>query len=116
MKDFGSGPTLREACHWLADDAQRRARILDVTERNSVIEGLPPFQDETRRKILADLAAMAGSAPQQAQPESRPPDSNPQPAQSLEDWTGVYDGLSDAEIEAVDEVAKTRVDLTRNLP
>ena len=45
-----------------------------------------------------------------------PTGSNPQPAQSLEDWTGVYDGLSDAEIEAIDKVAKTRANLTRNLP
>ena len=38
------------------------------------------------------------------------------PAQTLEDWTHVYDGLSDDEIEAVDEIAKTRANLTRNLP
>ncbi|HLN26616.1 MAG TPA: hypothetical protein VK395_02660 [Gemmataceae bacterium] len=38
------------------------------------------------------------------------------PAQKLDDWTHVYDGLSDEEIEAVDEIAKTRANLTRNLP
>lgn len=38
------------------------------------------------------------------------------PAQALEDWTNVYDGLTAAEIEAVDEIAKTRANLTRNLP
>ena len=38
------------------------------------------------------------------------------PAQSLDDWTKVYEGLSDAEIEAIDRIAKTRADLTRNLP
>jgi hypothetical protein len=38
------------------------------------------------------------------------------PAQSLEDWTSVYEGLSEDEIEAVDNVVKTRANLTRNLP
>ena len=33
--------------------------------------------------------------------------------QSLADWTGVYDGLSDVEIEAIDKVVKTRANLTR---
>lgn len=62
MADFGKGPTLREACAWLRDDAERRARILDVTERNSVIEGLPPFQEETRQRILKELAAVSEPA------------------------------------------------------
>ena len=37
------------------------------------------------------------------------------PVQTLEDWTGIYDGLSEEEIEAVDATIKTRADLTRNL-
>ncbi len=55
MTNFGKGPTLRDACPALRDDAERRARIVDVTERDSVIEGLPPLQEETRRRILAQL-------------------------------------------------------------
>jgi putative endonuclease len=38
------------------------------------------------------------------------------PAQSLDDWTRVFEGLSDDQIERIDEVAKTRAKLTRNLP
>ena len=38
------------------------------------------------------------------------------PAQSLEDWTNIYDGLTEDEIEAIDKIAKTRANLTRNLP
>lgn len=38
------------------------------------------------------------------------------PAQTLDDWTDVYDGLSDAEIEPVGQIARTRADLTRQLP
>ena len=68
MTDFGKGPTLKEACPWLRDDAERRARILDVTERNSVIEGLPRFSEDIRRRILKDLESL--SAPGEAPPES----------------------------------------------
>jgi hypothetical protein len=57
--DFGTGPTLKDACPWLRDDAARCESILDVTERNSVIEGLPPFQEETRRRLREQLMALA---------------------------------------------------------
>ena len=40
----------------------------------------------------------------------------PRPAQTLEDWTSVYEGLSDDDVEAVDKIAKTRANLTRDLP
>lgn len=64
---LGSGPTLREACQWLRDDAERHARILDVTERNSVIEGLPPFREETRQRLMAELQALSGPSPTPAE-------------------------------------------------
>jgi hypothetical protein len=54
MVDFGKGPTLREACRWLQNDEERWNRILDAVERNSVIEGLPPFSEETRARFLED--------------------------------------------------------------
>lgn len=38
------------------------------------------------------------------------------PAQTLEDWAHVYDGLSDAEIESIDAIANSRANLTRDLP
>jgi len=38
------------------------------------------------------------------------------PAQSLDDWTKIYDGLSDEEVEEIDQVAKTRANLSRDLP
>ena len=44
------------------------------------------------------------------------PSDQARPAQTLEDWTGVYDGLSEAEVEAVDRIVKTRTNLTRNTP
>jgi hypothetical protein len=44
------------------------------------------------------------------------PKHNGRPPQSLDDWTRVYDGLSEAEIESIDKIAKTRANLTRHLP
>ncbi len=55
--NFGTGLALKDASPWLQDDAERLRRILDVTERNSVIEGLPPLQEETRRSLLAELTS-----------------------------------------------------------
>ncbi len=57
MTDFGKGPTLTQANPWLQDEAERIERILDVTERNSVIEGLPPLSEETRERLRKELTA-----------------------------------------------------------
>ena len=38
------------------------------------------------------------------------------PAQSLKDWTEIYDGLSDEEVDEIDQIIKTRANLTRPLP
>jgi hypothetical protein len=59
--NFGTGPSLKDACSWLRDDAKRHERILDVAERNSVIEGLPPFHDALREKLRRMLAAIAAA-------------------------------------------------------
>jgi len=45
-----------------------------------------------------------------------PPPAVPRPVQTLEDWTTVYEGLNDQDIEEIDQIAKTRANLTRNLP
>lgn len=71
MIEFGKGPTLKEACPWLRDEARRAEQILDVTERNSVIEGLPPLKEETRRRIRDQLAAI--SEPPRVPGTSPPP-------------------------------------------
>ena len=67
MTEFGTGPTLRESCSWLQSDHERHRRILDVAERNSVIEGLPPFREETRREILLKLQQFSPAEPLAAQ-------------------------------------------------
>jgi hypothetical protein len=40
---------------------------------------------------------------------------SPRSPQSLTDWTRVYEGLADGEIEAIDRDIKRRADLTRDL-
>jgi hypothetical protein len=62
MTDFGKGPTLAEANPWLRDETERGERILDVTERNSVIEGLPPLSKETRERLRSELTARSERA------------------------------------------------------
>lgn len=52
---FGKGSRLRQHSHYLRDPQERHARILDVTERNSIIEGLPPFTPKDRKRILKKL-------------------------------------------------------------
>jgi hypothetical protein len=38
------------------------------------------------------------------------------PAQTLEEWTSVYDGLTDDQIDSIDRITKTRANVTRDLP
>lgn len=42
--------------------------------------------------------------------------SSSRPAQTIEDWTRVFDGLAVEDIEAIDKIAKTRAELARDLP
>jgi len=63
MTHFGTGPLLKDVCPWFQDDLERRERILDVAERNSVIEGLPPFDDEMRNRLRRMMAAMVAPQP-----------------------------------------------------
>jgi hypothetical protein len=69
MVDFGTGTVLRDTVPWLRDPTTRHARILEVVERNSVIEGLPPFQTATRNRLLQKLNAMTAAEPSSAPDE-----------------------------------------------
>lgn len=59
--NFGSGVPLNQTVPELRDPQSRREIILDVVERNSVIEGLPPFTSETRERIRKQLSALSAS-------------------------------------------------------
>jgi hypothetical protein len=67
MDNFGKGPTLKEASPRLRDDQARIDRILTVTEINSVVEGLPPFDGKTRERLRAHLTRLSGPAPEQTE-------------------------------------------------
>lgn len=69
--NFGGGQPLKETSPWLKDDRERHLRILDVAERNSVIEGLPRFTRAMREQMLKRLAALA--LPDQAPPPQSGP-------------------------------------------
>ena len=49
---FGKGKTLRQSSRYLRTAKERGARIVDVTERNSVIEGLPRLSPQRRQRLL----------------------------------------------------------------
>jgi hypothetical protein len=36
------------------------------------------------------------------------------PVQTLDEWTSIYEGLSDLEVEEIDQSAKKRANLTRH--
>tara|TARA_R110002111_G_scaffold164386_3_gene230559 strand:+ start:14592 stop:14816 length:225 start_codon:yes stop_codon:yes gene_type:complete len=72
MKDFGTGKILRDASPFLRDDAQRHALILEVAERNSVMEGLPPFTEEFRNRLRQQLEAMVASEAASSKDETHP--------------------------------------------
>ena len=40
----------------------------------------------------------------------------PRLGEALDDWTRFYDGLSNREVDEIDEIVKTRANLTRHLP
>jgi hypothetical protein len=75
---------------------------------------------DSHRRALEEVLGTQLAANQQitilVREAAAPPVAQPAAPQKLEDWTGVYDGLNDEEIEAIDKIAKTRANLTRSLP
>jgi hypothetical protein len=57
--EFGTGVPLNQTRPELRDPQTRVEIILDVVERNSVIEGLPPFTELTREKVRRRLLAIS---------------------------------------------------------
>ncbi len=55
---FGKGSILRQLSPKLRNTTTRQRIILDRAERNSVIEGLPPFTEQTKKECLKELNAL----------------------------------------------------------
>jgi hypothetical protein len=79
--------------------------------------------DEAHRRALEDVLGRQLQANQrlvinvlelELSPDA--PAAGQRPHQSLADWTKVYEGLKDEQIERIDEIAKSRAKLTRHLP
>jgi hypothetical protein len=86
------------------DAITRNVRDIDAAERR-VLEQLLGQTLAENQQLVIRVMDVAG-----------PQNAASKPEQTLDDWTRVYDGLSDDEIEAVDAIAKTRANLTRHLP
>jgi hypothetical protein len=67
MKSFGKGAVLKEAFPQFRDDESRIERVLAVAETDSVIEGLPPFDDETRNRLRQQLKDRSARCPTPAE-------------------------------------------------
>jgi hypothetical protein len=76
---------------------------LDAPHRRALEEVLGQPLKANQRLLISVTDTQA------PEPETAPP------PQTLEDWTRVYDPLSEEEIEEIDAIAKTRAHLTRNL-
>ena len=77
--------------------------------------------DATHRQALEDLIGVQLQANQRlvigvTEIDLPVSEGTPRRAQTLEDWTKVYEGLSDEQVEEIDRIANTRANLTRNLP
>jgi hypothetical protein len=71
--DFGTGTPLVDMQPELRDPQSRAEIILDVVERNSVIEGLPPFTAETRERVRQQLLKQAEEPNESTRPSARNP-------------------------------------------
>lgn len=56
---FGRGTILRQFSPKLRDAAVRQKIILDRAERDSVIEGLPPFTKKMKQECLQELKTLS---------------------------------------------------------
>ncbi|MGA2064697.1 MAG: hypothetical protein ABSG86_07000 [Thermoguttaceae bacterium] len=72
---------------------------LDTAHRRAFEDVIGAHLEENQRLVISVTA-----------PASR------RSAQSLADWTGVYDGLTEDQVEAIDRALKTRANLSRSLP
>ena len=84
-------------------DLQIEVGSLDASHRRALEEVIGQELTANQRLTISitDVAALS--------PMSKP-------AQSLNDWTQVYDGLSDDEVDEIDKIIKRRANLTRPLP
>jgi coenzyme F420-reducing hydrogenase gamma subunit len=67
MKDIGKGVILKDAFPQFRNDESRIEQILTVAETDSVIEGLPPFDEDTRNRLRQQLKNRSERCPTPAE-------------------------------------------------
>ena len=79
--------------------------------------------DENHRRALEDVLGRTLQANQrlvinvlEVEIPSTSDAAGERPPQSLADWTKVYEGLSERQIDDIDRIAKTRANVSRQLP
>ena len=63
MDNRSSSKTLLQGCKWLQNDDVRNAAILEVVERNSIIEGLPRLSQAFRQRVGRKYRSLNGQQP-----------------------------------------------------
>ncbi len=85
--------------------------IIDVltldAKHRSAIEDLIGAPLQANQRLLIGVTEIAASSSVVAAPQEIP---------SIENWTNVYDGLTETQINEIDAITNVRADLTRNLP
>lgn len=85
----------------------RDVTALDDTHRRAFEDVIGRELQASQRLIISvlDVEASSAAGAQGARP-----------SQSLADWTKIYEGLSDDQIDEIDQIATTRATLSRHLP
>jgi hypothetical protein len=81
------------------------ATSLDAAHRRA-LEAIIGAQLQANHRLIINVTDVTGE---------QVPASAASPVHTLEDWTIVYEGLNDREIEQIDQIAKTRANLARDL-
>ncbi len=85
----------------------RNVRDLDQTDR-SLLERVLGHQLREGQQLVIQVISMAADQQQTVQPpETRPTHDQSPP------WANIYEGLSDAEVDDLDQAIRQRADLTR---
>jgi hypothetical protein len=74
------------------------------TEHRRALEDVIGAQLQGNQRLLISVTEAGRTLPASVKPK-----------QSLSDWTGIYSGLTDEQIEEIDRDVNTRADLTRHL-
>jgi hypothetical protein len=88
----------------MATDLRIDVSALDPPHRRALEEVIGHRLEENQRLTISVTEVKSAST------------EDTRPAQLLEEWTSIYEGLSADEVEAIDKIINTRANLTRDVP